>query len=258
MKAPWSRRHLQDRAMPSGTESQDRHVTWSQSAICHRSDRKFRLKCDGTRAETRFRLSAKRTSPFKSAEASVQSTTGSRGVRISGSNAGYTMFRGSVKSTGYPLHSPVSPSVRHGGHHISTGLYLDCTRALNREGVGLKRSTYYGLRFCLVLSGLRCWPQGRYCRRFRRNQAPSPNIPVYTWSFSPPEDGITTSHRNIWNHQETMQRQSPENSNPHSTSCPQNPNLVVAQSSSEVPEGLMCIQGVPGGMCNTSGECSLC
>jgi len=54
--------------------------------------------------KTRFRLSAKRTSPFKSAGASVQSTTGSRGVRISGSNAGYTMFRGSVKSTGYPLH----------------------------------------------------------------------------------------------------------------------------------------------------------
>jgi len=25
------------------------------------------MKCDGTRAETRFRLSAKRTSPFKSA-----------------------------------------------------------------------------------------------------------------------------------------------------------------------------------------------
>ena len=42
--------------------------------------------------------------------ASVQSTTGSRGVIISGSNAGYTMFRSSVKSTGYPLHSPVSPS----------------------------------------------------------------------------------------------------------------------------------------------------
>ena len=65
-----------------------------------------RLKCDGTRAETRFRLSAKRTSLFKSAGggASVQSTTGSSGVRISGSNAGYTMFRGSVKSTGYPLH----------------------------------------------------------------------------------------------------------------------------------------------------------
>jgi len=86
-----------------------------------------RLKCDGTRAETRFHLSAKRTSPFKLAGASVHSTAGSQGVRISGSNAGYTMFRGSVKGTGYPLHLPVSPSlplpyitVRH---HVSTGLY---------------------------------------------------------------------------------------------------------------------------------------
>jgi len=73
------------------------------------SESRARLKCDGTRAETRFRLSAKRTSPFKSAGESVRSTTCSRGVRISGSNAGYTMFRGSVKSTGYPLHSHVSP-----------------------------------------------------------------------------------------------------------------------------------------------------
>ena len=46
---------------------------------------RLHLKCDGTRAETRFRLSAKRTSPFKSAGESVQSTTGSRGVHISGS-----------------------------------------------------------------------------------------------------------------------------------------------------------------------------
>ena len=84
------------------------------------------LKCDGTRPETRFRLSAKRTSPFKSAGASVESTTGSRGVRISGSNAGYTMFRGSVKGTGYPLHSPVSPFTSPPcvtlTHHISTGV----------------------------------------------------------------------------------------------------------------------------------------
>jgi hypothetical protein len=50
------------------------------------------LRCDGTRAETRFRLSTKRTIPFKSTGASVQSTTGSRRVRISGNNAGYTMF----------------------------------------------------------------------------------------------------------------------------------------------------------------------
>ena len=69
------------------------------------------LKCDGTRAETVFRLSAKRTSPFKSAGASVQSTTGSRGVHMSGNNAGYTMFQASVKGTGYPLHSVISPSL---------------------------------------------------------------------------------------------------------------------------------------------------
>ena len=43
-----------------------------------------RSKRDGTRAETRFGLSAKRTSPFKSAGVSVQSTAGSREVRISG------------------------------------------------------------------------------------------------------------------------------------------------------------------------------
>jgi hypothetical protein len=85
------------------------------------------MKCDGTRAETRFRPSVKRTCPFKSAGAPVQSTTGNRGVRISDSNAGYTMFRGSVKATGYPLHSTVSPSLPLPCvtvcHHISTERY---------------------------------------------------------------------------------------------------------------------------------------
>jgi len=88
------------------------------------------LKCDGTHAETIYRLSAKRTRPFKSAGgASVQSTTGSRGVRISGSNVGYAMFRGSVKGTGYTLHSPVSPSLPLPCvtvcHHVSTGVYQE-------------------------------------------------------------------------------------------------------------------------------------
>ena len=71
------------------------------------------LKCDGTHAETDFVFQRKGrvhlNRPVRGG--SVQSTTGSRGVRISGSNAGYTMFRGGVKSTGYPLHSPVSPSL---------------------------------------------------------------------------------------------------------------------------------------------------
>jgi hypothetical protein len=86
------------------------------------------LKCHGTNAETSFCFLFKQTSPFKSAGASVQSTTGSQGVCISGSNAEYTMFRGSVKGTGYPLHSPVSCSLPLPHvtvcHHISTGLYL--------------------------------------------------------------------------------------------------------------------------------------
>jgi len=75
-----------------------------------------------------FVFRAKRTSPFKSARASVQSTTGSRVVRISGSNAGYTMFWGSVKGIGYTLHSPVSPSLPLPCvamcHHISNGVYV--------------------------------------------------------------------------------------------------------------------------------------
>ena len=67
---------------------------------------------DGTCAETRFRLSPKRTSPFKSVGASVQSTAGSRGVRFSGSNAGYTTFGGGVRVLAthsirqFPLHFP--------------------------------------------------------------------------------------------------------------------------------------------------------
>jgi len=100
-------------------------ITWSATYSS-----RLRLKCHSTRAETRFRLSAKRTSPFKLAGVLVQSTTGSRGVRISGSNAGYTMFQGSVKGTGYPHHSPFATSLPLSCvtvcHHISTGLYLYC------------------------------------------------------------------------------------------------------------------------------------
>jgi len=67
-----------------------------------------------------FVFRAKRTSPFKSARLGVRQFSrllAAWGVRMSGSNARYTMFRGSVKITGYPLHSPVSPftslPVRH-------------------------------------------------------------------------------------------------------------------------------------------------
>jgi hypothetical protein len=51
---------------------------------------------------------------------------------MSGSNAGYTMFRGSVKSSGYSLHSPdfnslPIPCVTE-CYHISTGLYQPTQR----------------------------------------------------------------------------------------------------------------------------------
>jgi len=85
------------------------------------------LKCDDTCAETIFRLSARQTSPFKSAGASVQSTTDIGGVRIIGSNAGYTMFQGSVNSTGYTLHLPVPPSLPPRASLCATTFQLEST-----------------------------------------------------------------------------------------------------------------------------------
>jgi len=70
-----------------------------------------RSKYDDTRAETRFGFSAKRTSPFKSAGVSVQSTAGSRGVRISGQQLYRPCSDVQCKTTGYPLHSHLSPSL---------------------------------------------------------------------------------------------------------------------------------------------------
>ena len=74
------------------------------------------LKCDGTRAETRFRLSAKRTNAFKSAAGRQFSRLLAAEVcGISGSNAGYNVFRGSVKWYWVPTASAnfpfISPSV---------------------------------------------------------------------------------------------------------------------------------------------------
>ena len=70
-----------------------------------------RAEPDGTRAEIRFRLSPKRTSPFKSAAELVQSIADSRGVRISVSNAGYTTIRG-------PVRVLANPSIRHFPFHF--------------------------------------------------------------------------------------------------------------------------------------------
>ena len=86
---------------------QKRHIS---SCCCSISSSTARAERDGTRAETRFRLSSKRISPFKSVGASVQSTAGSRGVRISLSNAGYTIFEDGVRvlatHSSFPFTSP--------------------------------------------------------------------------------------------------------------------------------------------------------
>jgi hypothetical protein len=96
-----------------------------------------RLKLDGTRAETRFRLSPKRTSPFKSAVASVQSTADRRGVGISVSNAGYTTFRGSGRVLAthsirqFPLHFPsrASPcAIRFQAHSTKSNPFILCRK----------------------------------------------------------------------------------------------------------------------------------
>ena len=99
--------------------------------ICGSTISRGQFKCDGTRAETRFSLSAKRTSPFKSAGGRQFSRLLAAEVCASAVvMLGYTMFRGSVKGTGYPLHSPVSPSLPLPCvtvcHHISIGVYRTC------------------------------------------------------------------------------------------------------------------------------------
>ena len=70
-----------------------------------------RAECDGTHAETRFRLSPKRTGPFKSlgGVSSVNYWQPRCAHQL-----GYCWIhhvRRWRESTGYPLHSPVSPSL---------------------------------------------------------------------------------------------------------------------------------------------------
>ena len=85
--------------------------SWMMDCLINIVQGRERLKRDGTRAETRFGLSEKWTSPFKLAGESVQSTTGSRGVWISGQTMDRPCSKVQCKSNGYPLQSPISPSL---------------------------------------------------------------------------------------------------------------------------------------------------
>jgi len=62
---------------------QNAHIMRIRISVC-----RVKTECGGTRAETRFGLSAKQTSPFISAGVSVRSAASSRSMLISGSNAG--------------------------------------------------------------------------------------------------------------------------------------------------------------------------
>jgi hypothetical protein len=81
-------------------------------------------------------------SPFKSAGASVQSTTGKRAVHISLQGLYCSckpVFCSHVTLTGYPLHSPVSPSLLLPCvavcHHISNAVYTLHTGRVGRSGL---------------------------------------------------------------------------------------------------------------------------
>ena len=104
-----------------------------------------RAERDGTCAETRFRLSPKRTGPFKSVGASVQSTAGSRGVRISLSNAGYTTFGGGVRVLAthsfrqFPLHFPSRASPCATRFRTSSNSFAWCVCRRSGWPRGLRR-----------------------------------------------------------------------------------------------------------------------
>jgi len=115
---------------------------------------------------------------------SVQSTTGSRGERNSGSNAGYTMFRGSVKGIGYPQHSPVSPSLLLPCiilcHYISTGVYKQASsrrptpqtaQPLGSAPPRLEKISNKESGF--LLGQLDYWRGGKYIVQKRRQKVPT-------------------------------------------------------------------------------------
>ena len=110
-----------------------------------------RAERDGTSAETRFRLSSKRTSPFKSVVVPVQSTAGSRGVRVSLSDAGYTTFGDGVGVLAthsirkFPLHFPsrASPCATR-FRKSSTNV---CYSPTNAQVIVLKRTLKFTLKY---------------------------------------------------------------------------------------------------------------
>ena len=112
-------------------------------------------------------------------------------------NAGYTIFRGSVKSTVYPFHSPVSPSIAilcvSACHHISTGLYQAFLAVWRLPPSVRNRKNYFALSTNSLRTANRwqCAPHHRemfWCKEVASSLSPPGvachNCPV--WSSSHP------------------------------------------------------------------------
>jgi hypothetical protein len=78
------------------------HTVDYQSVLHYRRSR-LHLKCDGTRAETRFRLSAKRTSPFNHLNAELNPI--SKLLALLGAHPILHISRIRVKSAGVSVQS---------------------------------------------------------------------------------------------------------------------------------------------------------
>ena len=149
-----------------------------------------RAERDGTCTETRIRLSPKRTSPFKSVGASVQSTVGSRGVRISLSNAGYTTFGGrvrvlathSIRQFPLPFPSRASPcATRFRTSYTCCALLEDKEDVRWQEadhslpsGAGVKNECSFSIRLRVVVLQqerrqlYRIWSELSFCQPYYR------------------------------------------------------------------------------------------
>jgi len=108
------------------------------------------LQLDSNAGYTMFRGSVKGTATHSIRQFSLHFPSRASPCAITfhlDSSAGYTMFRGSVKGAGYPLHSPVSPSLLLPCVtvclHISIGLYVCCssTNVLAQSGLGCLPTT---------------------------------------------------------------------------------------------------------------------
>jgi len=94
-----------------------------------------RLKSDGTRAETRFGLSAKRTSSFKLAGGQFCRLLAAEACALAVIMLDTPCSDAESKTTGYPLHSHVSPSLPLPCvtvcHQVSTELYYRMSEVID-------------------------------------------------------------------------------------------------------------------------------